>query len=78
MGNLPPMVLGNGYSGAKVGDLPPMVSGGDIAVSFFAGFMTQWWLDMGVLGESRDDCEAALSDVKGWKMAISEPGVPWI
>ena len=45
--------------------------------------MTQWWLDMGVLGESRDDCDinrvksvtalknkAALSDVKGWKMAL--------
>ena len=39
-------------------------------MSFFAGFMTQWWLDMGVLGKSRDDCEAALSDVKGWEMAL--------
>ena len=47
VGDLPPMVLGNGYSGAKMVYLPPMMSGGDIAVSFFAGFMTQWWLDMG-------------------------------
>ena len=29
----------------------------DIAVSFFAGFMTQWWLDMGVIGDNRDDCD---------------------
>ena len=57
MGDLPPMMSENGYSGVKVCDLPPMVSGGDIAVSFFAGFMTQWWLDMGVIGGNRDDCD---------------------
>ena len=33
---------------------------------------------MCVIGGNRDDCEAALSDVKGWKMALSEPGVPWL
>ena len=56
MGDLPPMMLGNGYSGVKVGELPPMMLG-DIAVSFFAGFMTQWWLDVGVIGDNRHDCD---------------------
>ena len=26
-------------------------------MSFFASFMTQWWLDMVVIGENRDDCD---------------------
>ena len=26
-------------------------------MSFFAGFMTQWWLDVGVIGDNRDDCD---------------------
>ena len=43
-------------SGVKVGDFPPLMLGG-IAVSFFAGFMTQWWLAMGVMGKIRDDCD---------------------
>ena len=26
-------------------------------MSFFDGFMTQWWLAMGVMGKIRDDCD---------------------